>query len=168
MYRTPSILRLSVDRRERAKPVAAPPAPREPPVAECLNFIRLCRDGLLPLLDRSACATPKEFRILKVLRAERGDCAAAVSARLAIDDGEMSRLVTRLEAKGLLIRTKTEGRRKTALWLTPTGRALVDRINWAEHQVLEARLEGLTSAEQDTLRLSMAAVADLLCGADGK
>ena len=165
MYRTPAILRFGVQRNSRPEPAPPPAAPPAPPVAQCLNFIRLCRSTLVPLLDRSAIATPKELRILKELRAERGDCAAVAGRTLAIDDGEMSRLIARLTAKDLLARTGAKDRRKAALWLTPTGRALVDRGLWAEHCLLEARLEGLTAAEQDTLRQAMAVVTDLLCGA---
>lgn len=163
MYRTPSILRLSVQREVRPEPVATPQPVPEPPVAECLAFIRRCRDRLVPLLDCSPVATPKELRILKDLRSERCDCAADVARRLGIDDGEMSRLVKRLSAKELL--SKTTGCAKSALRLTPTGRALVDRSNWAEHMVLEARLEDLTPEEQESLRRAMAVVTGLLCGA---
>ena len=165
MYRTPSILRLSVHREAKPEPLATLNAPSTPPVAQCAAFIRLCRDHLVPLLDRSAIATSKELRILKELRSERGDCAAAISTSLAIDDGEMSRLIARLAARNLVNKTSGTDRRKSALWLTPTGRALVDRTNWAEHCLLEARLEGLTAAEQDTLRQAMAAVTTLLGGA---
>lgn len=169
MYRTPAILRFSVHQKAEPQriapqPVARPQVPPEPPVAECAAFIRLCRDSLMPLLDRSALATPKEFRILKLLRAERGDCAAVVGSALAIDDGEMSRLISRLAGRNLVARTSATDRRRTALRLTPTGRALVDRGNWAEHCLLEARLEALTTAEQDALRRAMAAVTDLPCG----
>ena len=165
MYRTPSILRLSVHREAEPEPIATLNAPTKPPVAQCAAFIRLCRDSLVPLLDRSAIATPKELRILKELRSERGDCAAAIRTTLAIDDGEMSRLIARLAARNLVSKTPGIDRRKSALWLTPTGRALVDRTNWAEYSLLEARLEALTPAEQSTLRQAMAAVTALLCGA---
>ena len=165
MYRTPAILRFSAHRNAGLEPVATLMAPSEPPVAQCAAFIRLCRDSLVPLLDRSATVTPKELRILKELRSERGDCATAIRATLAIDDGEMSRLIARLSARNLVSKTPATDRRKSALWLTPTGRALVDRGNWAEHCLLEARLEGLTAAQQDTLRQAMAAVTALLCGA---
>ena len=161
MYRTPSIFRFSVHREAGPEPIATLNAPSRPPVAQCAAFIRLCRDSLVPLLDRSAVVTVKELRILKALRAERGDCAAAVSTTLAIDDGEMSRLIARLSARNLVSKTPATDRRKSALWLTPTGRALVDRTNWAEHCLLEARLEELTAAEQDTLRQAMAAVTAL-------
>ena len=165
MYRTPSIFRFSVHREAGPEPIATLNAPSRPPVAQCAAFIRLCRDSLVPLLDRSAMVTVKELRILKELRAERGDCAAVIRVRLLIDDGEMSRLIARLAARNLIAKTPAKDRRKSALWLTPTGRALVDRNNWAEYSLLEARLEGLTPAEQSTLRQAMAAVTALLCGA---
>ena len=165
MYRTPSILRLSVHREVSLGPVAPPQPLPEPPVAECAAFIRRCRDSLVPLLDCSAGVTRKELRILKDLRSERGDRASDVARRLGIDDGEMSRLVKRLAAKDWAGRTPADGRGRSALRLTPTGRALVDRSNWAEHMMLEARLEELSAAEQESLRRAMAVVADLLCGA---
>jgi DNA-binding MarR family transcriptional regulator len=164
MYWRPAIFRVSAHREVRPEPVATPPAPPDPPVAECAAFIRLCRDRLVPLLDRAAGVTSKELRILRDLRSERGDCASEIGRRLAIDDGEMSRLISRLEARELLGRTAARDRRKTALRLTPTGRALVDRSNWAEHMVLEARLEGLSAEEQAKLREAMSVVTTLLCG----
>ena len=166
MYWAPTILRLSVHREVKPEPVAEPQAPPEPPVAECAVFIRFCRDRLVPLIDRAAQVTPKELRILKDLRSERGDCAASVARKLGIDDGEMSRLTHRLAAKDWLLRIPGPDRRKAALRLTPTGRALVDRSNWAEHVMLEARLEELTAEEQARLRDAMAVVTELLCGGE--
>lgn len=164
MYRMPTILRLSVHPERKPEPVAAPAPPPEPPVAECAAFIRCCRDSLVPLIDRSVGMTVKELRILKDLRSERGDCAASVAKRLVIDDGEMSRLTARLAAKAWLERLPGLNRRKAALRLTPTGRALVDRSNWAEHVTLEARLQELTVEEQARLREAMVVVTELLCG----
>jgi DNA-binding MarR family transcriptional regulator len=132
-------------------------------VAECAAFIRLCRDHLVPLVDNAPGVTRKELRILKDLRSERGDIAAAVARRLGIDDGEMSRLVKRLAARELLMRMPADSPRRSALRLTPTGRALVDRSTWADHVMLEARLEELTAAEQESLRRAMAVVSELLC-----
>lgn len=168
MYRTPAILRLSVRRAEKPEPATAPQSPPEPeavepPVAECAAFIRLCRDHLVPLVDNAPGVTRKELRILKDLRSERGDIAAAVARRLGIDDGEMSRLVKRLAARELLMRMPADSPRRSALRLTPTGRALVDRSTWADHVMLEARLEELTAAEQESLRRAMAVVSELLC-----
>ena len=178
MCRTPAIPRFSVHKELAPQPVATPEAPSrqpeapsrppeapsEPPVAQCAAFIRVCRDSLVPLLDRSALATPKEFRILKQLRAERGDCAATVARALAIDDGEMSRLTARLVARNLVDKVPAAGRRKSALRLTSLGRALVDRGHWAEHCLLEARLEGLDGPELEALRQAIETVTDLLCG----
>lgn len=162
MYRTPTIPRLSLHRETRPEPIEAPQ--REPPVAECAAFIRLCRDRLVPMIDRANGVTRKELRILKDLRSERGDCAATVGRRLAIDDGEMSRLIKRLAARALLSKTPTPKRHKAALLLTPTGRALVDRSIWAEHMVLEARLEQLSGVELESLRQAMTVVREQFCG----
>ncbi len=158
MYWSPGILRLSVAVASEAEP------PRPPPVAECAAFIRFCREHLVPLLDRAAGVTPKELRLLKDLRSERGDSAAAAAKRLRIDDGEMSRLVKRLCVKGFLSKTPAPDRRRSALVLTPTGRALVDRSNWAEHEVLEGLLDELTEEECQRLREAMGVVRSLLCG----
>ena len=162
MYRTPPILRLTVHRQAKPEPALPPHPLPAPPVAECAAFIRRCRDSLVPLLDRADGVTSKELRILKDLRSERGDSAANVARRLGIDDGEMSRLVNRLTSKDLAMRIRTTNRGRSALRLTPTGRALVDRSAWAEHMALEARLEELSAAEQDSLRKAMALVTKLL------
>lgn len=168
MYWTPTILRLSVHREVKPEPVSPAPPPPVAPVAECAAFIRYCRDSLVPLIDRAAGVTAKELRILKDLRSEHGDCAAAVARRLGIDDGEMSRLVGRLAAKEWLVRTRAPDCRKSALRLTPAGRALVDRSNWAEHVALEARLKELSAQEQVRLREAMAMVTGLLCCGGGE
>ncbi len=91
-----------------------------------------------------------------------------MARNLSIDDGEMSRLVKRLSARNLLSKAPAPDRRKSALRLTSTGRALVDRSNWAEQVTLEARLEELSAEEQESLRKAMAVVTELLCGAGGK
>jgi DNA-binding MarR family transcriptional regulator len=165
---TPPIIRLSVLQEIRRQPVPetqAPPPP-EPPVTECRAFIRFCRDSLVPLIDRAAEVTPKELRLLRDLRTEKGESAAQVARRLGIDDGEMSRLTRKLEAKGLLAKTPAPDRRAIALRLTPTGRALVDRSSWAEHMLLETRLQELSAEDQARLKEAMAVVMEVLGGGD--
>lgn len=161
----PAILRISAHLPARPETAPANQLPaKPPPVAECAAFIRCCRDSLVPLIGRATGVTAKELRILKDLRSEHGDCSAAVARRLSIDDGEMCRLVKRLSARDLLIKGEAKDRRKSALHLTPTGRALVDRSDRAENMVLEARLEELSAEEQEELREAMAVVRELLCG----
>jgi DNA-binding MarR family transcriptional regulator len=72
---------------------------------------------------------------------------------LGIDTGLMTRMLDRLETRGLLERSRSvEDRRVVNLTLTKAGRAVAARIPEIAPVVLNARLQKFSSEEFDELR----------------
>lgn len=83
-------------------------------------------------------------------------CQASTVAELAramqTDPGATTRMLDRLEAKGLCRRIRsTEDRRVVNLELTPEGEALADKVPGALSEVMNAHLAGFSKAEWQTL-----------------
>lgn len=92
--------------------------------------------GIVLSLSRGVAATPFEL-----------------SKLLGIDSGLMTRMLDKLETKGLLERSRSvDDRRVVNLTLTEKGEALATRIPEIAPQVLNARLKKFTSAEFEELR----------------
>jgi DNA-binding MarR family transcriptional regulator len=92
--------------------------------------------GILLSMTEGAAATP--FELAKLL---------------GIDTGLMTRMLDKLEARGLLERSRSvEDRRVVNLTLTKAGRAVAARIPEIAPVVLNARLQKFSSEEFDELR----------------
>lgn len=92
--------------------------------------------GILLSMTEGAAATP--FELAKLL---------------GIDTGLMTRMLDKLEARGLLERSRSvEDRRVVNLTLTKAGRAVAARIPEIAPVVLNARLRKFSSEEFDELR----------------
>ena len=109
--------------------------------------------------------TPAAFDVLATLRrsAPPGGLAfSRLSALMAITPPAVTKRVDALEARGMVGRTlHPADRRATLVQLTPTGRALVDKV-LPHHVANEERLlAALSGAERHTLR---ALVAKLTAG----
>jgi DNA-binding MarR family transcriptional regulator len=92
--------------------------------------------GILISLTRGLAATPFEL-----------------SKRLGIDTGLMTRMLDKLETRGLLVRSRSvEDRRVVNLTLTDKGRVVSAQLPSIAPEVLNARLETFTTAEFDELR----------------
>ncbi|WP_341316765.1 MarR family transcriptional regulator [Paraburkholderia sp. IMGN_8] len=92
--------------------------------------------GIVLSLSRGVAATPFEL-----------------SKLLGVDSGLMTRMLDKLETKGLLERSRSvDDRRVVNLTLTEKGEALATRIPEIAPQVLNARLKKFTSAEFEELR----------------
>jgi DNA-binding MarR family transcriptional regulator len=67
---------------------------------------------------------------------------------LHVDTGLMTRMLDKLETKGLLVRTRSvEDRRVVHLALTPKGRQIAREIPELAPEVLNVRLKDFTKAE---------------------
>ncbi|RDK05456.1 MarR family winged helix-turn-helix transcriptional regulator [Cupriavidus lacunae] len=87
--------------------------------------------GIVLSLDRGVAATPYEL-----------------SKLLGIDTGLMTRMLDKLEAKGLLARSRsTSDRRVVNLTLTEKGKAVAEQIPNIVPPVLNARLKDFTQEE---------------------
>lgn len=94
-------------------------------------------------------------QMLPLVLIARGACrtAAEVARFNGTDAGATTRMLDRLEAKGLLARTRSASdRRVVQLELTPAGRALAAKIPYAIAEVLNEALCDFSAAEVDTLR----------------
>jgi DNA-binding MarR family transcriptional regulator len=94
-------------------------------------------------------------QMLPLLAIGRGLCAtAAALARLTdTDPGAMTRLLDRLESKGLLRRSRSvDDRRVIELELTPAGRRFAGKIPYAIAGTLNEALSDFSAAEVDALR----------------
>jgi DNA-binding MarR family transcriptional regulator len=92
--------------------------------------------------------TAMQWKPLLMLRLGRADTAAGLARLNCSDNGAMTRMLDRLEAKGLLRRVRSAtDRRVVHLALTPEGEQVADRIPAALSDVLNAHLAGFSRAE---------------------
>jgi DNA-binding MarR family transcriptional regulator len=101
--------------------------------------------------------TAMQWKPLLMLRLGRADTAAGLARLNCSDNGAMTRMLDRLEAKGLLRRVRSDAdRRVVHLALTAEGEQVADRIPAALSDVLNGHLDGFSQPEfeqlQDLLR----------------
>jgi DNA-binding MarR family transcriptional regulator/RimJ/RimL family protein N-acetyltransferase len=123
----------------------------------------------LRLLDRSYLGSGlglAEARLLwEIVRAETAPTARALALALGLDEGQASRSVTRLEARGLVERRPDpQDRRRAALRPTPAGRDLLARLEERSREATGAALSHLDPAGIDRLAEAMEAVTRLAEG----
>ena len=95
-----------------------------------------------PLLQALGLTYP-QYLAMMVLWEEDGLTVGEISSRLLTDPGSLTPLLKRLEAEGLLSRTRSrEDERVVVVELTATGRALQDKAMGIPHCILGA--SGLT------------------------
>lgn len=76
--------------------------------------------------------TPTQYNALRIIRGagERGHSCGAVSDRMLTRDPDVTRLIDRLEARGLVARTRDQDdRRAVMIRLTTAGRELTDQLD---------------------------------------
>lgn len=101
----------------------------------------------------------------------RGDnpTAASLARDLSTDTGAMTRMLDRLEAKGLLTRRRSEtDRRVVELALTEQGRRTTTQIPLHLAKVYNAHLNGFTGAEFDQFKDFLRRIADHGAGPGAK
>lgn len=92
--------------------------------------------------------TAMQWKPLLMLRLGRASTAAGLARLNGSDTGAMTRMLDRLEAKGLLRRVRSESdRRVVHLELTTDGSRISDLIPHGLSTVLNAHLEGFSRAE---------------------
>ena len=145
-----------MSRRETVK--AVPASPLQPP-EEGLSvgfLMGRARASLLSALDQQLAPfglTGMQFGVLKHLSAGSARTAADLCRFMHYDAGSMTRILDRLEEKGLLRRERgREDRRVVFLRVTPTGRTQLPRLAAVAVRVLEAHLAGFGAAEIEALK----------------
>jgi DNA-binding MarR family transcriptional regulator len=98
--------------------------------------------------------TPQQYNVLRILRGagEEGLPTLAIGERMIEEAPGVTRLIDRLEAKGLVRRQRCpEDRRQVLCWLTGTGRELVERIDGPMDEADDAAVAMLSTDDQKTL-----------------
>ena len=113
----------------------------------------LARDPDLAALEISAC----QYVIISVLAKRGVDSAAQLCKDLSYDAGAMTRMIDRLEAKGLISRRRCpEDRRLVKLELTEAGVAALPKLRACSVRVLNHFLRGFSQTEARQLEAFMA------------
>jgi len=112
----------------------------------------LARDPDLAALEISAA----QYVIISVLAKRGVDSAAQLCKDLSYDAGAMTRMVDRLEAKGLISRRRCpEDRRLVKLELTQAGAAALPKLRACSVRVLNHFLRGFSQTEARQLEAFM-------------
>jgi DNA-binding MarR family transcriptional regulator len=92
--------------------------------------------------------TGAQFIILMILAGGEADSASGLCKGISYDPGAMTRMLDRLEQKGLIRRIQhPEDRRKTTLALTPEGKAVYPKLRTAAADVQNRFLQGFSKTE---------------------
>jgi DNA-binding MarR family transcriptional regulator len=128
--------------------------PEEPPGVRTL--ITRARSSLLSSFDTELepfGVTGAQFEVLKNLVRSDNETAASLCRALHYDTGSMTRMLDRLQEKGLVGRERDTGdRRLVFLRLTPAGESLIPKIRPALRRALRRHLAGLTQEEVENLK----------------
>jgi len=101
--------------------------------------------------------TVAQALVLAFLQEEDNIRAALLGQRLLLDSATITGVLARLEARGLVERRKdTEDRRSIGVCLTPSGRALGERILAEMQQTEPIFMTRLTTGENNQLRAALA------------
>jgi DNA-binding MarR family transcriptional regulator len=105
------------------------------------------------IADTDSDVTYEQWGVLLMILNERGDTAAVLSRGLECDTGSMTRMLDRLEAKQLIVRTRsTDDRRRVQIDLTPTGKKQAERLVKAIVKVLNRHLDGFSVDELELFK----------------
>jgi len=102
----------------------------------------------------SAGITFQQYNVLRILRGagEEGLPTLEIGARMIERTPGITRLMDRLEGKGLVRRERCpEDRRKVLCYLSPTGRSLLASLDAPVEEVDEVIFRGMEEAELSTL-----------------
>jgi len=113
-----------------------------------------------PLLERLGLTYP-QYLVMMVLWEEDGMAVKEIGERLFLDSGTLTPLLKRIEAAGLIRRTRsTEDERQVIVALTPQGEALKDKARSLPLSILAA--SQCSVAELAALKKEVEALRDKL------
>lgn len=143
----------------RPRPIRSESAPRAHPPEEAAGvrtLITRARSALLSSFDTELepfGVTGAQFEVLKNIARNRGETAASLCRALHHDTGSMTRMLDRLQEKGLVSRERgTDDRRLVLLRLTRAGEKLIPKIRPALRRALRRHLAGFTPDEIESLK----------------
>lgn len=119
-------------------------------------LIKRVRAALSTAIDRELAdfdVSHDQWSILIMIATARGDTAAELSREMCCETSSMTRMLDRLEAKGLVRRTRSEDdRRVVHLAITESGQALADRLPELMIRVMNRHLAGFSLDEVESLK----------------
>jgi MarR family transcriptional regulator, organic hydroperoxide resistance regulator len=98
--------------------------------------------------------TIQQYNVLRILRGagEEGLPTLSVAERMVEQTPGITRLIDRLEAKGLVRRARCrEDRRQVLCWITETGLAVIEALESPIFQVVAGSFAGMNDEEQRSL-----------------
>ena len=102
-----------------------------------------------------------QFAVLKHIGEGSARTAADLCRFMQYDTGAMTRILDRLELKGLVRRERSrQDRRAVVLRLAPSGRAQMPRLAAVAGRVLEAHLAGFSNSEIEALKSYLGRMID--------
>ena len=108
--------------------------------------------------------TAAQYFVLSALFDHDGDRLSRLCREMSYDPGAMSRMIDRLEAKGLITKGRShEDRRRINVELTAAGATSVPRMRAHSAGVLNRVLAGFTQSEARQLEDFLHRMADNLC-----
>jgi len=142
------------------QPIPPPPAPPAQALYTPTDSVGLQMKRITALLG---CAidrrmeplglTEAQWKPLLLLLLSQPDTAATLARSCHLDAGGLTRLIDRLQAKGLCQRQRSEhDRRVVHIALTDAGRAVAEQLPPVLHDVQNGLLDGFSAAEQAQLR----------------
>ena len=145
--------------RRRPRPIKDESAPGAHPPEEApgvRTLVTRARSALLSSFDTELepfGVTGAQFEVLKNLARSDNETAASLCRALHHDTGSMTRMLDRLQEKGLVSRERDTGdRRLVFLRLTQAGERLIPKIRPALRRALRRHLAGFTPDEIDSLK----------------
>ena len=118
-------------------------------------LISRVRVELLEALDRALLplnVTAAQYVIISTLASGSADSASQICKGISYDAGAMTRMIDRLEQRGLLQRVRVaDDRRTVKLHLTDEGRTLYPKMRASAIEVINGLLRGFTKAEAHQL-----------------
>lgn len=121
-----------------------------------LNIVRTSNalaQGIAELL-RSHDLTPAQYNVLRILRGagEQGLTASDIASRMISRDPDVTRLVDRLEKRGLVDRWRcSEDRRVVWTRISPAGRELIDPLDEPLNELHRQLLSHMSPEKLQTL-----------------
>ena len=117
-----------------------------------IRLVNRVRVELMDALDRELAQfdiSAAQLIVLASVASEEADCASGLCKNISYDPGAMTRMIDRLEQKGLLRRLpRPDDRRTQSLELTPEGATLFPKLAAAKEAVQQRFLRGFSEDEQ--------------------
>jgi DNA-binding MarR family transcriptional regulator len=143
------------------------PSRADEALVSLLRTTEVVRRQLARSIEESA-VTPQQYNVLRILRGAGGEGMPTldIAARMIEHTPGITRLLDRLEAKGLVRRERCpHDRRQVLCWISDRGLALLAELEAPVAKAAEETFADLSAAELDTLLMLLERLRHT-CGGD--